>query len=61
MKEVNETDNEVSHVEVVSKVKVIKPAELLPSAQSSLDSTRAKFHPMSDKTIPNRRKGVFIE
>ena len=54
MKEVNETDNAVSHVEVVSKVKAIKPAELLPHALSNLDSMECKFHPMIDETIPYR-------
>ena len=54
MKEVNETDNVVSQVEVVSKVKAIKPAVLLPNALSNLDSVVCKFHPMIDETIPYR-------
>ena len=54
MEEINETKSTVSKLEVVSKVSTIKPAELLPSAQSNLDSTRAKFHPMSDESIPHR-------
>jgi hypothetical protein len=54
MKEVKETKSIVSKFEVVSKVKAIKPAELLPSKQSNLDSTREKFHPMPDETIPYR-------
>ena len=54
MKEVEETKCTVSKLEVVSKVRAIKPAELLPSKQSTLDSSRAKFHPISDETIPYR-------
>ena len=54
MKEVNETDNVVSQVEVVSKVKAIKPAVLPPNALSNLNSVVCKFHPMTDETIPYR-------
>lgn len=54
MKEVKETKSIVSKLKFVSGVMAIKPAELLPSKQSTLDSTRAKFHPMSDETIPHR-------
>lgn len=54
MKEVKEIKSIVSKFEVVSKGGAIKPAELLPSKQSTLNSTRAKFHPMTDETIPYR-------
>lgn len=54
MKEVEETNSIVSKLEDDLKVMAIKPAELLPSKQSTLDSSRAKFHPISDKTIPYR-------
>jgi hypothetical protein len=54
MKEVNETTTPVSQVEVVSKVRAIKPAELLPNVLSNLDSMECKFHPMIDETIPYR-------
>ena len=54
MKEVNETPSSVSQVEVVSKVRAIKPAELLPNELSNLDSMECKFHPMMDETIPYR-------
>lgn len=54
MKEVNETNSSVSQVEVVSEVRAIKPAELLPNELSNLDSMECKFHPMIDETIPYR-------
>lgn len=54
MKEVNETNSSVSQVEVVSEVRAIKPAELLPNELSNLDSMECKFHPMADESIPYR-------
>jgi hypothetical protein len=54
MKEVKEIKSIVSKFEVVSKGGAIKPAELLPSKQSTLNSTRAKCHPMTDETSPFR-------